>query len=91
MKFALAQINTIVGDCEGNLEKVVEGLERGRAEGVDIVVFPEAALPGYPAEDLLERQDFLDELDAALVRAVDATLAMLEDLVGPACLSARGS
>ena len=54
MKIALAQLNTIVGDCEGNLAGVLSALEKARGAGVDLVVFPEQTLPGYPAEDLLE-------------------------------------
>ena len=46
MKIGLAQINTIVGDCEGNLAKILDGLDRGREAGVDLVVFPESTLPG---------------------------------------------
>ena len=60
MKVAFAQINTTVGDFRGNVERVRAALDRGRAEGVDLVVFPEQTLPGYPAEDLLERREFID-------------------------------
>jgi len=73
MKVALAQVNTTVGDCRGNLEKVRDYLERGRAAGAELIVFPEATIPGYPAEDLLERGDFLDEIEETLAEAVEAT------------------
>jgi NAD+ synthase (glutamine-hydrolysing) len=73
MKIALAQINTTVGDFAGNLERVRESLARGRASGVDLVVFPELTLSGYPAEDLLERKDFLEAARAALEEAAAAT------------------
>lgn len=72
MKIALAQINTIVGDCEGNLEGVLRSLERAKAEEVDLVVFPEQTLPGYPAEDLLEREDFIEQVESVFDRAVEA-------------------
>ena len=72
MKIALAQLNTIVGGCEGNLARVLASLERARDEGVDLVVFPEQTLPGYPAEDLLERDDFIDQVEEAFDRAVAA-------------------
>ncbi len=72
MKIALAQLNTIVGDCEGNLARVLSSLERAREEGVDLVVFPEQTLPGYPAEDLLEREDFIDQVQDVFERAVQA-------------------
>ncbi|MFP6739831.1 MAG: nitrilase-related carbon-nitrogen hydrolase, partial [Planctomycetota bacterium] len=72
MKIALAQLNTIVGDCQGNLTGVLSALERARDKGADLVVFPEQTLPGYPAEDLLEREDFIDEVEAAFEEAVAA-------------------
>ncbi len=72
MKIALAQLNTIVGDCEGNLARVLSSLERAREEGVDLVVFPEQTLPGYPAEDLLEREHFIDQVQDVFERAVQA-------------------
>jgi len=72
VKIALAQLNTIVGDCEGNLARVLSSLERAREEGVDLVVFPEQTLPGYPAEDLLEREDFIDQVQDVFERAVEA-------------------
>jgi NAD+ synthetase len=71
VKIALAQINTTVGDFAGNLARVRESLEKGRRAGVDLVVFPEQTIPGYPAEDLLERADFLAASEAAFAAAVD--------------------
>jgi NAD+ synthase (glutamine-hydrolysing) len=56
---ALAQIDPTVGDLEGNAEKIRAGIERARAEGAQLVVFPELALTGYPPEDLLIKQHFL--------------------------------
>ena len=76
MKIALAQLNTIVGDCGGNLAGVLQALERAKDEGVDLVVFPEQTLPGYPAEDLLEREDFIDQVEAAFDCAVAACEGM---------------
>ncbi len=70
MRIALAQINTTVADFKGNTEAVEQALARARAEGVDLVVFPEQTLPGYPAEDLLERPDFWVAADEALERVV---------------------
>ena len=72
MKIALAQLNTVVGDCRGNLDGVLSSLEKARAQGVDLVVFPEQTLPGYPAEDLLEREEFIDQVEAAFQEAVAA-------------------
>ena len=73
MKIAFAQIDTTVGDFRGNVELVRAALDRGRAEGIDLVVFPEQTLPGYPAEDLLERRDFIDCAEHAFEQALQAS------------------
>jgi NAD+ synthase (glutamine-hydrolysing) len=59
LRLALAQINTTVGDLEGNAARIADFAGRARAEGADLVVFPELCLPGYPAEDLYLRSDFV--------------------------------
>src|SRR3954453_20522706 len=66
LSVALAQINSTVGDIEGNARKVADGIARGRDEGASLVVFPELALTGYPPEDLLLKTAFLDAARAAL-------------------------
>ena len=65
MKVALAQINTVVGDVWGNVEKASDALRRAVDGGADLVAFPELAMTGYPPEDLLLRPSFIrDNLDA---------------------------
>jgi NAD+ synthase (glutamine-hydrolysing) len=66
LKVALAQIDTTVGDLEGNAAKVREGISRARDEGAQLVVFPELTLTGYPPEDLLLKTHFLDAAEATL-------------------------
>src|SRR3982751_1356 len=56
---ALAQIDTTVGDLDGNAEKIRAGIERARSDGTQLVLFPELALTGYPPEDLLIKTHFL--------------------------------
>src|SRR5438309_9682571 len=58
-RVGLGQINPTVGDFEGNVRRIVEGIERARAEGCDLVAFPELAVPGYPPEDLLLKPSFI--------------------------------
>lgn len=70
VRLGLAQINATVGDLEGNSRKVLESLERARAESVDIIAFPELTLTGYPPEDLVFRRDFLRATRAALERVI---------------------
>jgi NAD+ synthase (glutamine-hydrolysing) len=66
VKIALAQINPIVGDVPGNLALVQNALRQATAAGVDLAVFPEQTLLGYPAHDLLFRLDRLEANQAAL-------------------------
>ena len=58
MRAALAQINPTVGDLEGNAALILRTTIEARAAGVDLVVFPELALTGYPIEDLALRPSF---------------------------------
>jgi len=59
MRIALAQINTAVGDLDGNRALVLKNLHEAESMGADLVCFPELALCGYPPEDLLLKRDFL--------------------------------
>src|SRR3989440_4834596 len=59
MRLALAQINTVVGDLDGNRDRILARLEEAREEGADLVLFPELAVTGYPPEDLLLRPGFV--------------------------------
>jgi NAD+ synthase (glutamine-hydrolysing) len=58
MNIALAQINPTVGDLEGNRTKILRDARRAREREVDLVVFPELSVTGYPPEDLLENPFF---------------------------------
>lgn len=60
IRLGLAQVNTTVGDLDGNFRRLVEALERAREAGVDVLAFPEMAITGYPPEDLLLKPSFLE-------------------------------
>src|ERR671911_2554475 len=66
MRVALAQINTTCGDIWGTVEKMADTLERATASGAELVAYPELTIPGYPPEDLLMRQSFIEENMRAL-------------------------
>ena len=57
MRLALAQINSVVGDLRGNTRKILDTMECARAQGANLVAFPELVVPGYPPEDLLLRSE----------------------------------
>jgi NAD+ synthase (glutamine-hydrolysing) len=67
MRLALAQINSVVGDVDGNAARVVEWIEQARDANADLVLFPELVVTGYPPEDLLLRPGFV----RAARRAID--------------------
>ncbi|MCW2965583.1 MAG: synthetase [Actinomycetia bacterium] len=73
MRLALAQINSVVGDVDGNAAKVVEWLERARGENADLVLFPELVVTGYPPEDLLLRPGFIRAARRAVEGIAKAT------------------
>ena len=60
MRIALGQINTVVGDFSGNSEKIIEYSRRAREGGVDLILFPELSICGYPPRDLVERPWFVE-------------------------------
>jgi len=62
VKIGLAQINSTVGDFEGNTQKILAALEKLKA--ADLVVFPESALCGYPQQDLLDYPSFADKAES---------------------------
>ncbi|MBI5187618.1 MAG: NAD+ synthase [Nitrospirae bacterium] len=73
LRIALAQINTVVGDFEGNTSKIVDYIEKARKFGADIVVFQELSITGYPPEDLLLKPQFIKDNLNALKRVKDET------------------
>jgi len=66
LRLGLAQINTIVGDLDGNRAKLEEWIERAKGQSVDLLLFPELAVTGYPPEDLLLRPGFVRAAEKSL-------------------------
>ena len=60
-RIALAQINVTVGDLSGNTARILDCIEQARQSQVDLIAFPELAIPGYPPEDLLLKPQFLND------------------------------
>jgi NAD+ synthase (glutamine-hydrolysing) len=73
LRLALCQINTTVGDLEGNAERIVAALADAEAQDCDLAVFPELALTGYPPEDLLLKPGFVTDNRAALDQVAAAS------------------
>jgi NAD+ synthase (glutamine-hydrolysing) len=99
LRIAACQLNTVVGDLEGNVDRILDALDQAEDAGADVAVFPELAITGYPPEDLLLKPRFvadnLEALDklaartgrcAAVVGFVDAE----RDLFNAAAVCANG-
>ncbi len=70
LRIGMAQINTTVGDLEGNTQQILKAIAEARSLGVDLLTFPELAICGYPPEDLLLKPQFLKENLRSLKRVV---------------------
>ncbi|HET9437712.1 MAG TPA: nitrilase-related carbon-nitrogen hydrolase, partial [Gaiellaceae bacterium] len=70
---ALAQLNVVVGDLDGNRARILTATEEARSRGADVVVFPELAVTGYPPEDLLLRPGFVRGAHESVTEIASAT------------------
>ena len=77
MKIYLAQMSPQVGDMPGNVRLIQAAMAEAESQGCDLALFPELALTGYPPEDLLKRDAFMDAVERAVEELVAAT--------GPVC------
>src|SRR5918997_5733263 len=77
LRLALAQVDARVGDLEGNAERIRRATAQARDAGAELVLFPELALTGYPPEDLLLKEHFLQ----ATREALEALAADVEGIV----------
>jgi NAD+ synthase (glutamine-hydrolysing) len=66
MRLALAQIDPVVGDIDGNRRLIVEWVGQAKESGADFAIFPELAVTGYPPEDLLLRPGFVRAAERSL-------------------------
>jgi len=66
VKIALAQINYHIGNFASNKQKIIDHIRRSEHAGVDLVVFSELAISGYPPRDFLEFEDFVNKCNAAV-------------------------
>lgn len=73
LRIVMGQLNLLVGDIDGNADKLIRAANRARDEiGGDLIVFPELALTGYPPEDLLLRADLLERAEKGLAAIAGA-------------------
>jgi NAD+ synthase (glutamine-hydrolysing) len=99
VRIALAQLDVVVGDLDGNVEAIVAAVREAEGSGADLVVLPELAVTGYPPEDLLLRPGFVKAAREAVeevARACTGTTALVgapaldRDLANAAFVCAEG-
>ncbi|HEX7364798.1 MAG TPA: NAD+ synthase [Dehalococcoidia bacterium] len=73
LRIGMSQINTTVGDFAGNTRKITDAIASVRPLGVDLIVFPELAICGYPPEDLLFKPQFIEENLKSLEKIIKQT------------------
>lgn len=79
MRIALAQYDFTIGDIEGNRERILEGVREALHRNAELVIFPELAICGYPPQDLLQH-------DAFIQRCLEAIEAIAEECHGVAAI-----
>jgi len=83
MKIAIAQLNYHIGNFELNTSKIIDHIHRSKAEGADLVVFTELSITGYYPHDLLERKEFIQQVDNALEKIATHCVGIAAIVGGP--------
>ena len=73
MKVTIGQINTTNGDIDGNVSKIIAAIEKAKADGSDLIVFPEITTHGYTSQDWFQDPDIIDHAIDPLERILPAT------------------
>jgi NAD+ synthase (glutamine-hydrolysing) len=89
VRVALAQLNLLVGDVQGNTARVIEWANEARQQGASLVAFPELTLTSYPPEDLLLRKGLYNQIDKALARLCES-VRDIDVVIGYPQRTARG-
>lgn len=73
MKVTIGQINTTNGDFEGNIAKILDAIEKAKADGSDMIVFPEVVTHGYTSQDWFQDRDIIEHALDPLAEIIPAT------------------
>jgi NAD+ synthase (glutamine-hydrolysing) len=71
LRVGIAQINSTVGDLNGNTRKIMESIDQAKSLGVDLLTLPELAITGYPPEDLLFKPQFIKQNKEKLNKIIE--------------------
>ncbi|MEP6904076.1 MAG: NAD+ synthase [Actinomycetota bacterium] len=73
MKVTIGQINTTNGDIEGNVAKILQAIEKAKADGSDLIVFPEVCTHGYTSQDWFQDRDIIEHAFDPLKKIIPST------------------
>lgn len=73
MKVTIGQINTTNGDIEGNVRKIIDAMDRARADGSDLIVFTEVTTHGYTSQDWFQDSDIIEHSLEPLQKIIEAS------------------
>lgn len=73
LKLHLSQINTTVGDLDGNCQKILAEFKKAESLDCDLVIFPEMTISGYPCMDLWQKKYFIAEINQKISEICEAT------------------
>lgn len=76
MKVTIGQVNTTNGDLEGNVAKIIGAIERAKADGSDLIVFPEVATHGYTSQDWFQDPDIIEHSLDPLQEIISAAIGI---------------
>ncbi|MCK4934816.1 MAG: NAD+ synthase [Simkaniaceae bacterium] len=77
MKILVAQLNPLIGDLTGNTEKILKTLKDAKKQGIELVLFPELTICGYPPEDLVFHEAFIQQMMQKLEEIIPETEGMM--------------
>jgi len=85
MRVRLAQLNPTVGDIQGNTSRIFKEIERAREQGIQLLIFPELAVCGYPPMDLLNLPEFRETIYKANETIIDQSpdIALIFGSISP--------
>ena len=83
MKVALAQLNYTIGDFEGNSAKIIQHINKAKNEGTDLVVFSELSVTGYYPHDLLEKKEFIQKAENAVLKIAEHCIGIAAIIGAP--------
>jgi len=84
MKIALAQLNYHIGNFDLNTQKIIDSINKAKSENVDLIVFAELAVCGYPPLDFLNYHHFIQRCNESINKIANACIGITAIVGAPA-------